>query len=101
MLDGNVAEHTPIKEEEKTMRVYRSTNLSHVFLSIFIVAICMFGISATSVQAATYTVVNTNDSGAGSLRQAITDANANAGADTINFDTAGVFATPRTITLTS
>ncbi len=34
---------------------------------------------------ATYTVSNTSDSGAGSLRQAITDANNNAGADTIQF----------------
>jgi hypothetical protein len=49
--------------------------------------------------AATFPVTNTNDSGAGSLRQAILDANAMAGADTINFD-AGVFATPQTITLT-
>jgi thiamine pyrophosphokinase len=32
---------------------------------------------------ATYTVTNTNDSGAGSFRQAILDANANAGVDTI------------------
>ncbi|HUP79999.1 MAG TPA: DUF4347 domain-containing protein, partial [Pirellula sp.] len=38
---------------------------------------------------ATYTVTNTNDSGAGSLRQAIIDANANAGADTIAFNIAG------------
>ncbi|HEY1602374.1 MAG TPA: hypothetical protein VGG64_22420 [Pirellulales bacterium] len=42
-----------------------------------------------------YSVVNLNDSGAGSLRQAILDANANAGADTINFSIAG------TIKLTS
>jgi len=34
---------------------------------------------------ATYTVSNTNDSGPGSLRQAILDANANPGADTIAF----------------
>jgi len=33
----------------------------------------------------TYPVTNANDSGAGSLRQAITDANANPGADTITF----------------
>ncbi len=33
----------------------------------------------------TFTVVNTADSGAGSLRQAILDANANTGADRINF----------------
>ncbi len=38
---------------------------------------------------ATYTVTNTNDSGAGSLRQAILDANANAGADTIVFNITG------------
>ena len=46
----------------------------------------------------TYTVTNTNNSGAGSLRQAITDANNNAGADTIVFSIgSGV----QTITLTS
>src|ERR1044072_9385484 len=46
----------------------------------------------------TLTVINTSDSGAGSLRQAILDA---ASGDTIVFDTAGVFATPQTINLTS
>ncbi|MDH5727130.1 MAG: DUF4347 domain-containing protein, partial [Nitrospira sp.] len=35
---------------------------------------------------ATYTVTNTNDAGAGSLRQAITNANANGGTDTIVFN---------------
>src|SRR5437016_12690422 len=34
----------------------------------------------------TFTVTNTNDSGVGSLRQAILDANANAGTDTIAFN---------------
>jgi len=37
----------------------------------------------------TFTVTNTNDSGAGSLRQAILDANATTGADLINFNIAG------------
>src|SRR5262245_51231687 len=37
----------------------------------------------------TLTVINTNDSGAGSLRQAILDANAAAGADTIAFNIGG------------
>ena len=41
--------------------------------------------AAASASAATFTVTNTNDSGAGSLRQAILDANAAAGADTIVF----------------
>jgi Right handed beta helix region/IPT/TIG domain/S-layer homology domain len=44
---------------------------------------------ATSASAATFTVTNTNDSGAGSLRQAILDANANAGADTLAFNVSG------------
>src|SRR4051812_7103410 len=34
----------------------------------------------------TYSVTNTADSGPGSLRQAIIDANANAGADLVNID---------------
>ena len=50
-----------------------------------------------SVAAATFTVTNTNDSGPGSLRQAITDANAAAGADTIVF----TVALPATISLLS
>ena len=43
-----------------------------------------------SAAAATFTVTNTNDSGVGSLRQAITDANANPGADVIDFGIGGV-----------
>ncbi|MFN4254245.1 MAG: right-handed parallel beta-helix repeat-containing protein [Saprospiraceae bacterium] len=39
--------------------------------------------------AATYTVSNTDDSGSGSLRQAIMDANGNSGADIIEFSVAG------------
>jgi parallel beta-helix repeat protein len=41
--------------------------------------------AAAAAPGATFTVTNTSDSGAGSLRQAITDANAAAGADTIAF----------------
>src|SRR5262249_18160277 len=44
--------------------------------------------------AATFTVTNTNDSGTGSLRQAILDANANPGLDTITF---AIGSGPRTI----
>lgn len=47
---------------------------------------------------ATFTVTNLLDTGAGSLRQAISDANAAAGADTITFTGAGATGT---ITLTS
>ncbi|MBD1936451.1 hypothetical protein [Microcoleus sp. FACHB-68] len=38
---------------------------------------------------ATFSVTNTNDSGAGSLRQAIIDADITAGTDTITFNIAG------------
>ncbi len=44
---------------------------------------------ALTEPAATFTVTNTEDSGAGSLRQAILDANANSGADAINFNITG------------
>ena len=47
----------------------------------------------------TFTVTTTADDGAGSLRQAILDANANAGADAIHFDVPG--SGVRTITLGS
>ncbi len=40
-------------------------------------------------RAASFTVTNTDDSGPGSLRQAILDANAAAGADTITFGVSG------------
>ncbi|HEX8183990.1 MAG TPA: NosD domain-containing protein, partial [Blastocatellia bacterium] len=49
--------------------------------------------------ALTFTVTNTNDSGPGSLRQAIIDANANPGADSITFNIPG--AGPHTIAPTS
>lgn len=60
----------------------------------------VLSVGLTPAAAATYTVVNTNDSGAGSLRQAVADANATLDDDVIGFD-ATVFATPQTITLTS
>lgn len=48
---------------------------------------------------ATFTVTNTNDSGAGSLRQAMLDANTTAGSDTISFAIEG--AGPKRIALSS
>jgi titin len=52
-----------------------------------------------AVRGGTFTVTNTADSGAGSLRWAITNANANPGPDTINFQISG--AAPFTINLLS
>ncbi|HEX8073006.1 MAG TPA: LamG-like jellyroll fold domain-containing protein [Pyrinomonadaceae bacterium] len=53
----------------------------------------------TQAPANTLTVINTNDSGAGSLRQAILDANATAGTQTIAFNIAGTGV--QTVRLTS
>ncbi len=53
---------------------------------VMLLCISMFTLSAT---AATFTVTTTADAGAGSLRQAITDANLNAGDDIIEFNIGG------------
>ncbi|MBN2728179.1 MAG: right-handed parallel beta-helix repeat-containing protein [Bacteroidales bacterium] len=51
----------------------------------YFISILLFLLSLTGV-CATYTVTNTNDSGSGSLRQAITTANAAPGADNVYFN---------------
>jgi hypothetical protein len=51
--------------------------------------IVLAALASAPLPAGTFTVTNTNDSGAGSLRQAILDANAAAGADTIAFNIVG------------
>ena len=56
-------------------------------------------LAAASSFANTYTVTSTADSGAGTLRQAVLDANANAGPDNIHFNIAG--SGVHTITLAS
>lgn len=71
--------------------------ISGYFGKTILAAIFGLTLSAVSISAATFTVTNTNDTGAGSLRQAVMDANAAATADTIVFDSS--FNTPRTITL--
>ncbi len=62
---------------------------SHAFFPRALVTMLLAGLGGRAVAAATFTVTNTGDSGAGSLRQAITDANTNAGPDTIAFDIPG------------
>ncbi|NQU17682.1 MAG: hypothetical protein HQ564_06400 [Candidatus Saganbacteria bacterium] len=70
-----------------TSNVQRPNKLQRIWN--LVIGICLVvGIWALGVPAgaATYTVTNTNDSGAGSLRQAINDAVANIGADTVEFN---------------
>src|SRR5262247_3435245 len=57
-----------------------------VSLAIIVGALSVF---AATAQASTFVVTNTNNSGPGSLAQAILDANANLGADTIVFNIPG------------
>lgn len=64
-------------------------------LIVAIVVLLTLVVSLSSVQAATFTVINTLDTGAGSLRQAIIDSNANPGMDNISFNIPG--AGPHTI----
>src|SRR5262252_8501470 len=60
------------------------------FLIAIVAAFVGFAISGVqSARAAAFNVTNTNDSGTGSLRQAILDANSTPGADTINFSVTG------------
>ncbi len=54
-----------------------------------LLAAAVFAANSGTLRAAVFTVTNTNDSGAGSLRQAILSANATPGADTIRFTIAG------------
>jgi hypothetical protein len=73
------------------MQTLRDRNLTYFFaltLASLTVFVCYswskFVLPAAA--ATTFTVFNTNDGGAGSLRQAIISANANPGVDTINFN---------------
>ncbi len=57
--------------------------------SVSAAVILLSALCLTTVQAATYTVTNTNDSGAGSLRQAILDVNSIVSTDNIIFNIPG------------
>jgi predicted outer membrane repeat protein len=73
------------------------THLLRKQITTALLALCAAAIAASGK---TITVTNNNDSGPGSLRAAVTEANGNGEPDTIVFD-GGFFSTPRTITLTS
>src|SRR5207245_7441898 len=58
-------------------------------LKIALTAVMLVLALSTGALANTFTVTNTNDTGTGSLRQAITDANNQSGLDTIDFNIPG------------
>lgn len=66
-----------------------ATALGVALLSVCAVDLFFPRQQASGLAAATFTVINTADSGPGSLRQAILDANANTGQDTIAFNIPG------------
>jgi hypothetical protein len=74
------------------MNTQMKTSISNACRILFATCLSALCLLALNVQAATITVTNTNDSGAGSLRQALADAN---DGDTIDFAVTG------TIVLTS
>src|ERR1044071_2859000 len=59
--------------------------LSHYIKAVVLCGVLSVCATYQSAFAATFTVTNVNDSGPGSLRQAILDANSNDGTDMINF----------------
>lgn len=68
------------------MEAGRSSRRGRSALRVALAAVaCLLAPRASSVRAATFTVVSTNDGGPGSLRQAVIDANASPGPDTIQF----------------
>ena len=67
-------------------RITSSNTLLLVAVALLILGALSFGTGHTAQAAGTITVTNTNDNGVGSLRQAILDANANPGKDTIAFN---------------
>ncbi len=69
----------------------------HRLLTAIVTSTCL----SCALGAATYTVTNFNDSGPGSLRQAIEDANLAGGADEIDFAPALIHQMPATISLQS
>src|SRR5947199_5974584 len=80
-----------MKESLMSHGIFNS-NTCRMLFATCLSALCLV---ALSTQAATMTVMNTNDSDAGSLRQALADA---VDGDTINFDS---LLNGQTITLTS
>ncbi|MCU0612138.1 MAG: hypothetical protein MUE60_10165 [Candidatus Eisenbacteria bacterium] len=66
-------------------------------LGLWLVLTVLVALWAGTAVSATYTVTNTSDSGAGSLRQAIIDANMNLGADDILFHIGAAGSGPHTI----
>lgn len=67
---------------DNTKQAKPAERLGYLGMALFVGSLLMTPVD--KAEAATFTVSNTNDSGAGSLRQAILDANGSAGADVVS-----------------
>lgn len=67
----------------------RSRLALHTYRGLLLAACCLALVFCSPLSAATFTVTNANDSGPGSLRQALLDANNTFGPDTIVFNLSG------------
>src|SRR5882672_10125503 len=74
------------KDLATSVRKRKATNTRLPGWIFLLPALLFFAVSG---HATTFTVTNTGDSGAGSFRQAIADANSNAGPDLISFNIPG------------
>ena len=72
---------------------------SALLVALSLLALTFSATGVTPAHAAAFTVTNLDDSGPGSLRQAITDANAEAGPDTITFNISGTITLASTLPL--
>jgi parallel beta-helix repeat protein len=70
---------------------YRATTVKVLAIAVLmaVLAASLLVAAKPSYASTTFTVINTKDSGAGTLRQAMFDANITPGADVINFNIAG------------
>ncbi len=79
--------------------MYSINSRKRINFLFLVIALVLFSIISTGTRAyaATFTVANTNDDGAGSLRYSVSQADLTTEEDTIVFDVK-VFSTPKTIT---
>jgi hypothetical protein len=71
------------------MRYHSISGRAVALLAVMVLTLLMVALAAPAAWATDFTVTNTNNSGTGSLRQAIVDTNNNQGADTIKFNIPG------------
>jgi hypothetical protein len=89
MAGSAILFHEPRQNFEITSETGRPCGL-FALRRVMLGAAFLVAIACSDASAATFTVTNANSSGAGSLAQAITSANATAAADVIQFNTLGL-----------